>query len=929
MAALTSSTDGNLYIGTSNAEILHFVSIPPDPSEASEEPAFILASRLEPAHNQSSGAGVQQILVLPGVGKACVLCNGTLSFYSLPELSPAFPNKPPCLYVGGLDLNVGAGEVDSDGGCKILMCQEKRMTVVRVTEDGPRKVKSIEYGGCVISVRRDDFACSADQHSYALLDVNQQSKFPLFPISSLDEEAAASAGGPSESIASPQSHSFSRSVSSASTQLRAGTPERGHGRSTSLGIFNTLDRGRADGSRPALSPRHGFDAPESFSQSRSPWPAPSPERALSPSPSVDASSKPLPETPAQAETAAEKPSTPSSFIPLTPLIVSPTPNEFLLTTGTTPSEPGVGMFVNLDGDVVRGTLEFSSYPKALVTDGQGTDLAASTPTVQPSAYGYVLAVVQRSEGEMVQDQVEIQRWDLNPEEAAQSKEYLDLTPCLCAKDDESEPTSSSIGIRSAASEADIVLAEVSEKILQKVVNLGMSTSDAATSKHATDDDTEFGRRISTVTSRILLWTKDSIWWMVRNPLVIRLDARLELAMSDRKTPDRSQVESVLNETRGQEFTTEAEFLGLTYIRQKAAMLLFLDLVLRTSSNIIVFEKEKKSTEDALTEGDNPLDPRVILSLLPLLREEVVEGSKGVTVPGGLKTTIESFLAGSDFSRMSLDPFGPFGDNILQPVKRYLLSWRKRKGFGSISSDAEIFHSVDGALLRVLLLLDSQNHNKTGIPGSTRSELYGVVDKGVDCFERAVELLEEFNRLYVLSRLYQSRKMSTKVLSTWKRIIESGGNDEGEFTNGEYQVREYVGKIKNVKLVEEYGTWLARRTPKLGIEIFADENSRVKFEPNQVVLLLKREAPAAVKDFLEHLVFGKKVRRQLFFTLTKLIGRAISILKRPHSFLPRQCRSRVGGTPGIADCSPPDIRDLQSTEAAETHLQAIHHRKRGG
>src|SRR5262245_57878836 len=88
--------DGNLYIGTSASEILHLVSIPPESEDDDDSPVFILASRLQPSGHDASISeppGVQQILVFPGSLKACVLCNGTASFYSLPEFTPAFPNK--------------------------------------------------------------------------------------------------------------------------------------------------------------------------------------------------------------------------------------------------------------------------------------------------------------------------------------------------------------------------------------------------------------------------------------------------------------------------------------------------------------------------------------------------------------------------------------------------------------------------------------------------------------------------------------------------------------------------------------------------------------------------------------------------------------------------------------------------------------------
>jgi hypothetical protein len=67
------------------------------------------------------------------------------------------------------------------------------------------------------------------------------------------------------------------------------------------------------------------------------------------------------------------------------------------------------------------------------------------------------------------------------------------------------------------------------------------------------------------------------------------------------------------------------------------------------------------------------------------------------------------------------------------------------------------------------------------------------------------------------------------------------------------------KIRDVQLVEEYGSWLAARNPKLGVQVFADGNSRVQLDPSEVISLLKRSAPNSVQDYLEHLVFTKNVR----------------------------------------------------------------------
>ena len=122
---------------------------------------------------------------------------------------------------------------------------------------------------------------------------------------------------------------------------------------------------------------------------------------------------------------------------------------------------------------------------------------------------------------------------------------------------------------------------------------------------------------------------------------------------------------------------------------------------------------------------------------------------------------------------------------------------------------------------------------------------------------------------------------------------------GELADGEVKVREYLGKIRDQTLVEEYGSWLANRNPKLGVQVFADDQSRVKFDPARAVALLREKAPGAVKDYLEYLVFGSKkvclVRHSLLvFPLT--LFAASTIRERTHSLLSRYGHHRAREQP---------------------------------
>ncbi|KAJ4364735.1 hypothetical protein N0V95_000680, partial [Ascochyta clinopodiicola] len=869
---------GNLYVGTSAAEILHFVLLPPESDDPAAEPTAIIASRLEPPHNDPAGPGVQQILILPSIYKACVLCNNTLSIYSLPELSPDSTFKPiSCLWVGGVDLNEQEGD---DDGVVVVIGLKKRLRLVQITENSPPKaVKSIEYGGCLVSVRRETFSCAADSHSYALLDVMHQQKIGLFPISSLDPNAG-DVGGAAETIATVP-HAPSRSVSSASAQPSQGD-QRGHNRSTSLNIMGI---GSGPSSRTASPrpppPRYGFDVPESLSRTVSPAPGRSPARSPTRPAEGEAAEgtafdKPLPPPPAEnvPQVEVQEAPQPPPFVPLRPHIASPNPNEFLLTVGTTPSEQGVGMFVNLDGDMCRGSIQFSSYPDAIVVDGSGIDLTASMGPDMDAEEGYVLAAVHRGAGEELEYGVEIQRWDVDPGAGEAAKDWLNLSALGISTQADSTHISTPLGMRTVVQPYDLVLPQIGAKLtvqrLQLPFTKGVDTAGGAAPAHTAQEkaDLEFTERLSKLKSQNVIWAGNQIWWTVRNPLVTRLDSRLEQATlttidgESRIQPNRNPVERVLGDIRGQDPRNESEYLSLIYIRQKASVLLFMDVVLRTKSNIIIFENEKRITEQALVEGE--VDPRIVLSLLPALNQEVVQGPEGIQISGGITSIIEQFLQQNDLSTMPTDVSGPFGDNLLHFVKRYLQFWKRRKGMASVTSDPFVFSTVDAALLHILLLLDQGSANGTSSPGMYRTELNELVDREVECFDRAVELLEQFKRLYVLSRLYQSNcKASTKaskVLATWRRILDGEEDAGGAFVDGENELRKYLARIRDQSLVEEYGAWLANRNPKLGVQIFADDHSRVKFEPTRAVELLKEKAPGAVKEYLEYLVFGKKHTR---------------------------------------------------------------------
>ena len=856
--------ESNLYVGTSAAEVLHFVAIAPASGDEDQAPTYIFASRLQPTYTPSNASqskpGVQQIIVLPSIGKACLLANGTLSFYSLPELSPALRNAvvSNCSWVGGTDLN--ASNENFEEGVVLTICVQKRIRLVRIGEE-IRLIRNIEYPGCLVSARRDQYACVADPQLYALLDVENQQKISLFPISSLSENIA---GGRIEELSLPARSSSLRPIS------RDGSADgRGHARNSSLGAFvGGLARRQAspqprEQDRSALTTPEPPEGPTSavrFSHDRST------SATASPAGRKSNADKPLPTPPDGPSAQQETPKATSQTMMLPPHICSPTRNEFLLTTGTGPAEPGVGIFVNLNGDVVRGTLQFSVYPSAVVTDRRNANVESNPEGVAYEGEGYVLATVTRSEDGKKTAAVEVQRWDTDNA----MREWL--TPPLPNSSQAENRSAMDLGIREVHTAADVNSPEVGIKLRAERLQLlkenpdrGGAADDQGKTSVPSDlehkrneEELMFGRRLGVGSAHIVVWSGSTIWWAVRNPLILKLDSSIDQVLRDSTEVgnefNSSQLLMIVNGIRGQEATTETEFLSLGYIRQKVSLLLFADLVSRAPGRAADQSGNGQTVEQLMMEG--AVDPRSVLCILPFFYYDIFEGATGIWIHTGLIETVTKYALSLQAQKEEL---GSTRDVLDEPeaanlVKRYLQAWRQRKGFGSTADEVEVFQSVDAALLHILLHLDRTHPAR--VP-STRAELYSVVDSGIDCFNRAVTLLESYNRLYVLSRLYQQRKMAQKVLETWRRIIEGARDDGGELVDGENEVRKYLVRIRDPSLVDEYGIWLAQRNPSLGVQVFTDDNRKVRMQPTEVVHLLRQRAPEAVKVYLEHLVFGKK------------------------------------------------------------------------
>ena len=872
--------DGNLYIGTSEGTILHFVSLPQDDRLRSAAPSFIFASRLRPTEGSTTTSavdqkGVQQILLLPRVNKACVLCESILSFYSLPELSPAVGNivVHNCTWIGGLDLELG-----DDGmrdGEVVMLCIQKRIRLIRIGDDA-RFVKNIEFPGCLVSARRGRFACVADATSYALLDLENQRKITLFPISSSD---AVAASGSFEDISQRPDSSSGRPLSGIFN-----TSSRGHGRNVSVGSF--VGHRRQASPQPRNLETRG-SGPERTDRAESPGRTSRRDRASSvPENNISHTDKPLPAIP---DAKGQDPNRTSTLDPrshhLKPLVCSPTSTEFLLSTGTENSEAGMGIFVNLEGEVVRGTLQFHRYPSSLVIDERirGPLVRDHTAAEAPAGLAFASVGCNDQQNQYI---IQIQRWDIGDPrtmdwlhiprqqsyEASKTGAITFRGGCLLSSI--TQPISWTFP------EVGTML-QASRLHLQNLMGASATKTQPIWETRRTEEEQEFSLRLGKYTSPLIGCSSKSIWLILKQPLAMRFNAALDAALysaSDEDLPavDRTAVLSVINTIQDFEYTDETDFVSLSFLRQKSSFILFADLLCHASDPVKVPDSERQLIERLLIDGN--VDPRVILSLIPLFVEDIFEGSNGIWIHSGLLEIVQDYQRPLNTLAANTEVLNP---EVFEILRKFLQTLRHRKGFGSVSNDTEIFQSVDASLLHLLLERDRRSDMKSK-PWSNRSELYTLVDSGLDCFDRALQLLEQFDRLYVLSRLYGTRKMPGKVLEIWRKIVEGTGDPKGEFQDGENEIRKYLARVRDRDLVQEYGIWLAQRNPAVGVQVFTEDQSKVKLEPRQVVDLLRQRAPDAVKFYLEHLVFGKGQIRYADRLISYYLDNVITVLEDDES-----------------------------------------------
>jgi len=159
--------------------------------------------------------------------------------------------------------------------------------------------------------------------------------------------------------------------------------------------------------------------------------------------------------------------------------------------------------------VVRGTIDFTTYPHALILDGGGEPSQEGMPDPQEQE-GYALAMIRRLIDGKTKVAIEVQRWDVDPGEAHGTKHWLPITD-LEQVDEAEGSLYTGLGLRTSSTVNELGVAEISTGLRLRRLHL-TSQDDAAdvteTKRNAEEDS--FAARFAQAKATVLMYSSNRV-----------------------------------------------------------------------------------------------------------------------------------------------------------------------------------------------------------------------------------------------------------------------------------------------------------------------------------------------------------------------------------------------------------------------------------
>lgn len=154
----------HIYLGTQAGELLHYFEI--------ETGNYLLVSRVK--FDESKERPIDKIVLLPSIERACVLSQGQLILFLLPEFAPT-PNS--------IKL-VGINDLQVINGNKIIIFSTKSATIYKVSKDSYKKLRDFpNLNGVGKALIKHKKLIVARNNNYEIFDLSKNKEIPLFKVS--------------------------------------------------------------------------------------------------------------------------------------------------------------------------------------------------------------------------------------------------------------------------------------------------------------------------------------------------------------------------------------------------------------------------------------------------------------------------------------------------------------------------------------------------------------------------------------------------------------------------------------------------------------------------------------------------------------------------------------------------------------------------
>lgn len=337
-----------------------------------------------------------------------------------------------------------------------------------------------------------------------------------------------------------------------------------------------------------------------------------------------------------------------------PLVAVVKQDEFLVVSGN--SEGQIGLFVNGNGDAIRGTLQWSSYPKALCVE-----------------FPYVAALLRNNSIEIhnILDQSLLQTIPLDPSIDAKGMAF-------------------GHGIK-------VWMDELAHKLQRHQWQKDEPEDIELTSQLQREIS-----RYSTAAARILVYGNDTVLAQVSTPLVVQVDGLLENNLVEEAMQLAEQARNTMSSDNNVYFERLRSELNYTY--QKSGLLLLKETLFDDAFTL-------------LSKGD--MDPRVVIHLFEgLAQSKWLKESPPILLFDGVRTLIEEVGSIKDVVNNSLqdspseEPTSPGANshpemrrvlllNAREALNKYLLLER-RKRKDRVGQNDTLCKVIDTSLLKIYM-----------------------------------------------------------------------------------------------------------------------------------------------------------------------------------------------------------------------------------